>query len=199
MLVVVSDSYMGMFLPVDISSRIKQFLAGKREFPFIKQDEIAATFYMFGKDYGVKGQEEIQIAIDLAKRATAQLAKDIRMFYSMRNKMDSNFTRENYIRRSLQISIELQRDSSFDLSEMNNRISGDPIILSSCFAQHIAYYKQDYFFELFEPFKENQLPLSLRRRLEGRMLLVGFNVKDASSLPFKNTLVPFIEWISNTR
>ena len=190
---------MGMFLPVDISSRIKQFLAGKREFPFIKQDELAATFYMFGKDYGVKGQEEIQIAIDLAKRATAQLAKDIRMFYSIPNKMDSNFTRENYIRRSLQISIELQRDGSFDLSKMNNRISGDPIILSSCFAQHIAYYKQDYFFELFQPFKENQLPLSLRRRLEGRMLLIGFNVKDARSLPFKNTLVPFIEWISNTR
>ena len=115
----------------------------------------------------------------------------------MPNKMDSNFTRENYIRRSLLISVELQQDSSFDWSKMNKRIAGDPSILSDCFAQHIAYYKQDYFFELFQPFDENQLPSSLRRKLEGRMLLVCFNAKDSKSLPFESTLVPFIEWISN--
>jgi hypothetical protein len=198
-LVVVADSYMGMFLPTDISYRITQFLAEKMEFPFIKKDELAATFYMFGKEYGVKGQIEILTAIDLAKRVVQQLAKDIRMFYSMPNKMDSNFTRENYIRRSLQISIELQKHSSYDLSEINKRIAGDPSILSSCFAQHIAYYKQDYFFELFQPFEEKQLPPSLKRQLEGRMLLIGFNAKDSRSLPFENTLVPFIEWIIKTR
>jgi hypothetical protein len=198
-LVVVADSYMGMFLPTDISYRITQFLAEKMEFPFIKKKELAATFYMFGKEYGVKGQIEILTAIDLAKRVVQQLAKDIRMFYSMPNKMDSNFTRENYIRRSLQISIELQKHSSHDLSEMNKRIAGDPSILSSCFAQHIAYYKQDYFFELFQPFEEKQLPPSLKRQLEGRMLLIGFNAKDSRSLPFENTLVPFIEWIIKTR
>jgi hypothetical protein len=190
---------MGMFLPVDISYRITKFMAGQLEFPFIKKDELTATFYIFGKDHGVKGEIEILTATDLAKRAIQQLAKDIRTFYSMPNKMDSNFTRENYVRRSLQISIELQKDSSFDLSKMNKRIAGDPSILSSCFAQHIAYYKQDYFFELFQPFEENQLPSSLRRKLEGRMLLIGFNAKDSRSLPFENMLVPFIEWITNTR
>lgn len=189
---------MGMFLPTDISYRITQFMAGKVEFPFIKKDELTATFYMFGKDYGVKGQLEILTAIDLAKRAIGQLAKDIRGFYNMPNKMDSNFTRENYIRRSLQISIELQKDSLFDWSKMNKRIAGDPSILSDCFAQHIAYYKQDYFFELFQPFDENKLSSSLRRKLEGRMLLLCFNAKDSKSLPFESTLVPFIEWISNT-
>jgi hypothetical protein len=198
-LVIVSDSYMGMFLPVDISNRITQFMAGKMEFPFINKNELTATFYIFGKDYGVKGQTEILTVIDLAKRAIQQLAKDIRMFYNMPNKMDSNFTRENYVRRSLQISIEFRKDSPYALSEMNKRIVGDPSILSSCFAQHIAYYKQDYFFELFQPFEENQLPSSLKRKLEGRMLLIGFNAKDSKSLPFENTLVPFIQWISNNR
>jgi hypothetical protein len=198
-LVIVSDSYMGMFLPADISYRITQFMAEKMEFPFINKDELTATFYLFGKDYGVNGQIEILTAIDLAKRAIQQLAKDMRIFYNMPNKMDSNFTRENYVRRSLQISIELQKDSTYTLSEMNKRIAGDPSILSNCFAQHIAYYKQDYFFELFQPFEGNQLPSSLKRKLEGRMLLIGFNAKDSKSLPFENTLVPFIQWIANNR
>jgi hypothetical protein len=198
-LVIVSDSYMGMFLPADISYRITQFMAGKMEFPFINKDELTATFYLFGKDYGVKGQIEVLTATDLAKRAIQQLAKDMRIFYNMPNKMDSNFTRENYVRRSLQISIEMQKDSTYTLSEMNKRIAGDPSILSNCFAQHIAYYKQDYFFELFQPFEGNQLPSSLKRKLEGRMLLIGFNAKDSKSLPFENTLVPFIQWIANNR
>jgi hypothetical protein len=198
-LVVVSDSYMGMFLPVDISCRITQFMAGKIEFPFINKDELTATFYIFGKDYGVKGQIEKLTANDLAKKAIQQLSKDIRIFYNMPNKLDSNFIRENYIRRSLQISIELQKDSSYALSEMNKRIAGDPTILSSCFAQHIAYYKQDYFFELFQPFEKNQFPSLLTTKLEGRMLLIGFNAKDSKSLPFQNSLVHFIRWIINNR
>ncbi|HXG05857.1 MAG TPA: hypothetical protein VNI77_00850, partial [Nitrososphaera sp.] len=70
-----------------------------------------------------------------------------------------------------------------------------PAILSDCFAQHIAYYTQRFFFELFQPFKAEQLPPSLRRRLEGRMLLMGFNVKDRQSLPFKSSLQPFFEWM----
>jgi hypothetical protein len=34
-MVIVSDSYMGIFTPVDIESRIMQFLEKKIEFPFI--------------------------------------------------------------------------------------------------------------------------------------------------------------------
>ena len=184
-----------MFLPEDISIRIMQFIDRKQEFPFIKKDEIMATFYLFGKNYGINGQMEILAATDLAKRTIDQLSRDIRVFYYNSNKMNSNFTRENYTKRALEISIELQNDLSFDLSEMNKRIAGDPTILSNCFAQHIAYYKQDYFFELFQPFKGNDLPIFLRSKLEGRMLLLGFNVKDATSLPFENALASFIRWI----
>jgi hypothetical protein len=78
---------------------------------------------------------------------------------------------------------------------MDKRIATDPIILSSCFAQHIAYYAQDHFFELFGPLNENQIPTIIKKKLEERMLLLGFNVKDSKSLPVKNTLIPFINWI----
>ena len=190
-----------MFLPEDISQRITEFIARRLDFPFIKKEEIIGVFYLFGKDYGVTGQTEFLITTDLAKRTIAQLSRDVRTFHTITNKMDSNFIRENYIRRALQISIELQNNNINSSSmgpEMNKRITGDPTILSSCFAQHIAHYKRDYFFELFQPFKENQVPTSLRSKLEKRMLLLGFNVKNLKSLPFESSLAPFINWLNNS-
>ena len=194
-MVLIADSYMGMFSPEDISYRITRFMAGNVGFPFINEHEIMATFYLFGKDNGVKGDIEILAATDLARRTIEQLSRDIRMFINNPTKMHHDFVRENYTRRALQISIEVQNDKSFNLYEMNKRIATDPVILSSCFAQHIAYYAQDHFFELFGPFKENQIPTTIRKKLEGRMVLLGFNVKDSKSLPVKNTLIPFINWI----
>jgi hypothetical protein len=35
----------------------------------------------------------------------------------------------------------------------------------------------------------------LRRNLEGRMLLLAFNVKNIKSLPFESSLLPFIRWL----
>jgi hypothetical protein len=35
----------------------------------------------------------------------------------------------------------------------------------------------------------------MRGRLEGRMLLLGFNVKDRQSLPFKSSVEPFFGWM----
>jgi hypothetical protein len=67
--------------------------------------------------------------------------------------------------------------------------------LTSCFAQHIAYYQRDYFFEFFQPFKINDLPISLSTKLEGRMLLLGFNVKNREALPYQNSLLPFFHWL----
>ena len=190
---------MGMFLPLNISHRISEFIADDAiEFPFIKEDEIMATFYLFGKDSGVNGEMEILVATDLAKRTIEQITRDVRVFHTMPNKMKHDFIRENYTRRALQVSIELQNTHLFDLSETNKRIANDPTILSSCFTQHIAYYKQDYFFELFRPLKENQIPQSIRKKLQGRMLLLGFNVKDSRLLPFENTLTPFIRWMRKT-
>ena len=189
---------MGMFLPEDISRRITLFIEGKLEFPFIKKEELMGTFFIFGKNKGLYGEEEILVATDLAKRTIANLTRTARMFHTSPNKMESDFTRQNYTNRVLQISIELRDNttkSPFNPSQMNDRIAGDPIILTDCFAQHIACHKQDQFFEIFQPLKENHLPVSLRRKLEGRMLLLGFNVKGSSALPHGSTLAAFLMWM----
>lgn len=187
---VVSDSYMGIFMPPDISSRIKQFMAARVDFPFIKNDEMMAAFYLFGKDQGVAGESEMKAAIDIAKRTVEQVAEDIRLYTAAPQKMDARFTRENYTKRSLQIVVD-----SATQSDVDRRIVGDPAILSDCFAQHVAYLQQRFFFELFQPFKGEQVPPALKNKLEGRMLLLGFNVKDRQSLPFKSSLQPFFGWM----
>jgi hypothetical protein len=182
---------MGVFLPPDISVRIKQFMAAKLDFPFLGKDELLAVFYLFGKDYKVIGESEVNAASDLAKRTVEQVARDIRVYIAMPHKMDARFTRENYTKRSLQIVI----DSGSRQPDVDRRVAGDPLILSDCFAQHVAYYKQDFFFELYQPLKADQLPPALENKLEGRMLLLGFNVKNMQSLPFKSSLHAFFEWM----
>jgi hypothetical protein len=182
---------MGIFLPPDISGRIKQFMAAKVDFPFLGKDELLAIFYLFGKDYEVIGESEVNAASDLAKRTVEQVASDIRVYIAMPQKMDARFTRENYTKRSLQIIV----DSGGRQPDVDRRVVGDPLILSDCFAQHVAYYRQDFFFELFQPLKAEQLPLGLENKLIGRMLLLGFNVKNMQSLPFKSSLYPFFEWM----
>ena len=181
---------MGIFLPPDISGRIKQFMAAKIDFPFIRKDEVLAAFYLFGKDYGVIGESEVKTANDLAKRTVEQAARDIRAYGTMPQKMDARFTRENYTKRSLQIVID-----SSGQPDVDRRVASDPTILSDCFVQHIAYHRQDFFFELFQPFRAEQLPPALKSKLEGRMLLFGFNAKNRQLLPFKSSLEPFFEWM----
>lgn len=189
---------MGMFLPEDISQRITLFIGGKLEFPFIKKEELMGTFFIFGKNNGLYGEEEILAATDLGKRTVAHITKTVRMFHNSPNKMDSNFTRENYTKRVLQISIELRDNTTnipFSLSQMNKRIAGDPNILIDCFAQHIACHQQDQFFEIFQPLREYHLPVSLRRKLEDRMILLGFNVRGSRALPYESTLDAFFMWM----
>ena len=187
---VIVDSYMGIFMPHDISIRIKQFMAGQLEFPFIKKDELLAAFYLFGKDYEVIGESEVKATSDLAKRMGDQLARDSRVYSARPKKMDAQVTRENYTKRSLQIIVD-----SGGQPDVDKRVTGDPTILSDCFAQHVAYNSQGFFFELFQPFRAEQLPLALKNKLKGRMLLLGFNVKNNKLLPFKSSLEPFIEWM----
>ncbi len=181
---------MGIFMPPDISFRIKQFMAATVDFPFIKKDEVLAAFYLFGKDHGVAGEAEVKAVTDIAKRTVEQVAKDIRLYTSTPQRMDSRFTRENYTKRSLQIVVE-----SGAQADLDKRVAGDPTILSECFVQHIAYHRQGFFFELFQPFNSEQVTSSLKGTLEGRMLLLGFNVKDRQSLPSKSSLDPFFEWM----
>ena len=181
---------MGIFMPPDISFRIKQFMATTVDFPFMKKDELMGTFYLFGKDHGVAGEAEAKAAKDIATRTVEQATKDIRLYTNTPQKMDARFTRENYTKRSLQIVVD-----SGSQADVDKRVAGDPTILSDCFAQHVAYHKQGFFFELFQPFKSEQLPASLKSRLTGRMLLLGFNVKDRKSLPFKSSIEPFFTWM----
>jgi hypothetical protein len=183
---------MGIFMPSDISFRIKQFMASTMDFPFIKNDELIGAFYLFGKDHRVIGEAEVNAATDIAKRTVEQVARDISLYTNAPQRTDTTFTRENYTKRSLQIVVD-----SGTQTDIDRRVAGDPAILSDCFARHVGYYKQGFFFELFQPFKSKQLPASLRNKLEGRMLLLGFNVKDRQSLlQFKSSLEPFFAWLN---
>lgn len=194
---VVADSYMGMFLPTDLPEKLVSFISGDLDFPLIPRDEIMGAFYLFGKNYGVSGKTEVLAVTDLAKRTIEQVGRNVSLFYRTPNKLSSSAVREDIMKRVLQISVELQQkkvNSGHDY-KLNERIVKDPVILSDFFSQHIAYYQQDYFFELFHPFKKTELPFSLRDKLEGRMLLLAYNVKNLNSLPFKSSLSPFIQWL----
>ena len=196
-MVVVTDSYMGIFTPVDIDSRITHFLEKKIEFPFIKKDEIIGIFYLFGKNNKVISDLEMLSVKDIAKRTMEQRARNIKIFHEFeKNKLDSDFIREEYNNRILQISIEEQASSSSS-KHLSYRITRDPTILSNCFEQHIAYYKQDYFFDLFkQPLKKTEVPSNLVNKLEQRMLMLCYNVSDSSQLPDNNTIRPFFQWLN---
>jgi hypothetical protein len=197
-MVVVTDSFMGIFTPIDISSRIIQFIEKKIEFPFINEDEIVGIFYLFGKDNKVTSDLEILSVRNIAKRTMEQQVRNIKIFHEFKeNKLDSEFIREEYNKRILQISIEEQMSSSS--STQSYRIAGDPTIQSNCFEQHIAYYKQDYFYELFkQPFKKTEVPAHLINKLEKRMLMLCYNVSDSSKLPYNNTVYPFFQWLNDS-
>jgi hypothetical protein len=192
---VIGDSYMGMFLPPDIAERIGDFIRGKLGFPIMHNEEITGVFYIFGKDHRIRGQTEILSATNLAKRTIEQLGRDVRWFHNMPNKLKSDSIREDYMRRAFQISIEIQQVRSERKPELTKRIAGDPAILTSCFAQHLAFYQKDYFFEFFQPFRKIDLPPMHVAKLEGRMLLLGFNVKNRKALPYESSLMPFIHWL----
>ena len=186
-----------MFLPTDLPEKILRFISGDLGFPLIRRDEIMGAYYLFGKDYGVSGQTEVLAVTDLAKRTIEQVGRNVSLFYRTPNKLSSSTVREDVMKRILQISIELQKQKadSGHAYKLNERIVKDPVILSNFFSQHIAYYQQDYFFELFQPFKKTELTIPLRSMLEGRMLLLAFNVKNLKSLPFESSLLPFMQWL----
>ena len=191
-----NDSYMGIFLPLDVQGRILQFMDGKLTFPFIRDDEIMGVFFLFGKDGRIRNSIDILNAKDLARNGMDQITKEVKLCHAMSNRTTFDFVRENYTRRALQISTDTNNSLKRDSFDIRDRISGDPTILISCFAQHIAYYRQDYFFELLNPLRPVQIPAHLRERMELRMLLLGFNTKNVENLPYNSTLVPFFDWLS---
>jgi hypothetical protein len=183
---------MGMFLPADVQKRIARFLAGSSAFPYVQKGEAMGAFFIFGKDFGIHGDSEINEAKDLARRTAEQAAREVRMYQSNPGRLDPAFTRENYTKRMLQIAVDTRGMSQ---EEMNRRVAGDPTILLDCFAQHVAHFSQDFYFELFGPLKKDQVSVSLQKKLEGRMVLLGYNAKSAKELPF-SPLAPFFDWLS---
>jgi hypothetical protein len=188
---------MGIFIPRDFSYRVLNFINGKSNLPFTQKDELVASFYIFGKDYKVNGEMEIINVKDIARKTMDQLARQIRIYSNNPINMNQEMLRENFNKRSMQILIDSNNKNSnkkvnFDI---NKRISKDPTILSDCYAWHLAYYKQDYFFKLFNPLRGIDLPADLVEQLEGRMLLLGFNVKNSKLLPYDDPIVPFFYWL----
>lgn len=195
---IISDSYMGIFIPRDFSNRVLNFINGKSNLPFTQKDEIIASFYIFGKDHKVNGELEITNVKDIARKTMEQVARQVRIYANNPIHMNQESLRENFNKRSMQILIDSNNNNSnkkinFDITK---RISRDPTILSECYAWHLAYYKQDYFFKLFNPLRSTDLPSDLAEQLEGRMLMLGFNVKNSAKLNYDDPIIPFLQWLN---
>jgi hypothetical protein len=178
---------MAMVLPEGIADRISEFIAGNCDFPFVAGDESMCIMYIYGKTFQV-GEDEIENASNLAQRTAAQMGQEIDIYInSSAGKLNPEYIRSKYINRQLQLAVEKKS------SEMDRNTS-DPLIISDCFAQHVAYYKQDYFFELYGPLKDQELMSDTRSALSGRMVMVGYNKKNAQDIGFTHPLIPVYIW-----
>ena len=183
---IVNDSYMNMILPEDISSRIKDFMSGRKDFPYIKENEITCLLYVYGKDRKINNEIEVNEAIDLANRTVANVDKEIDFYNNSKARFDTEFIKSKYIRRELQI-LQEQHGSK-------PKIWNDPTILSDSFARHVSFHQQRYFFQIFGPLKGTDLLNEIREDLVNRIVMVGFNKRDQDVLPFKHSLVPAYVW-----
>lgn len=187
---IISDSYMRMILPEDISNRLSEFIADRQNFPFIRNDELMCIFYLYGKKNKVRYDKEYSEVINLAENTVLKLRRDIETYNdSPKLKLDSQFIRSKFINRELQVTIEEKKSVS------KERILNDPVLISDCFVQHVSYYNQEYFFQLYGPLREYDLINDVRKYLLGRMVMLGFNRKDEKSLPFQNAFIPLYIWI----
>jgi hypothetical protein len=187
---IISDTYMRMILPEDISYRLSEFIAGRQNFPFIRNEELMCIFYLYGKKNGVRYDKECNEVMNLAENTVMNLQRDIETYNdSSKSKMNSQFIYSKFINRQLQVTVEEKKRVS------KERILNDPIIISDCFAQHVSYYNQEYFFQLYGPLREYDLINDVRKYLLGRMVMLGFNRKTEQSLPFQNAFIPLCVWI----
>jgi hypothetical protein len=168
---------MGMFLPSDINKRVSKFLDRELNFPFVNKDEIMGIFFLFGKKLGVKTPLDILSVKDLARRTINQIKREVFLSKSIA-KSNIELIRENYQKRVLQIYVESQNDPLFNEFEIHDRISRDPSILMSCYCQHLAYYNQKCFFEIFDPLKKNQIDEQLHPVLVQRMVMLSYNFEN---------------------
>jgi hypothetical protein len=180
---VVADSHMAMVLPEGIAGRIAEFLAGRRTFPFVEKKETMCVMYIYGMKNGV-GQQAEQAA-GLAQRTAEQVSVEIDSYLnSSAGRLDPEYIRSRYVNRGLQLAVE---------KKSVDRLASDPAVLSDCFAQHTAFHRQDYFFGLYGPLKENELTADVRPALLGRMVMVCYNKKGEQELG-AHPLIPVYTW-----
>ena len=176
---------MAMVIPDNIAERIAEFVAGSRSFPFIEKDETMCLMYLYGRSNGIKDSDIGEVA-GLAGRTADQMAAEIDMSKnSSQARLDPEYIRSKFINRELQLAVERKLEA--------NRLAGDPYLLADCFAQHVAFYKQNHFFGLYGPLKERELTADIRGALLGRMVMVGYNRKGWQELD-THPLVPVYVW-----
>ena len=188
------DLHMTMILPEDISERISSFISGRSDFPFVKKDELISLLYLYGKSNAVLDHPERVLAI--AKKTIETLEKSIEKYRNgPKSFFDSEYLRNNYIRRQLQITVDKNNNKNDkDAPDINKRrIINDPVILSECFLQHVAFYNQKYSFFFYGPLKENELTYDIRSMLSGKIVMLGYN-KVQEELPFDHPIIPLYVW-----
>jgi len=186
---------MTMILPEDISERISAFISGKLDFPFVKKDELISVLYLFGKNNTIISHPEKVLTI--AKETVERLEHSIQNYRNgPKSFFDSEFSRNNYIRRQLQITVDKNNINENDKDRPNidnRRILTDPVILSECFSQHVAFYYQNYSFFFYGPLKDDELTHDIRNLLSGKIVMLGFN-KEQDELPFDHPIIPLYIW-----
>jgi hypothetical protein len=188
------DLHMTMILPEDISERISSFISGRLDFPYVKKDELISLLYLYGKSNAVLDHPERVLAI--AKKTVEILERSIEKYRNgPKSFFDSEYLRNNYIRRLLQITVDKNNNKNGkDVPDINKRrIINDPMILSECFLQHVAFYNQKYSFFFYGPLKENELTYDIRSLLSGKIVMLAYN-KVQDELPFDHPIIPLYVW-----
>lgn len=179
-----ANSFMGLLFPEDLPERIKAFLAGKREFPYISADEIIGLFYIFGKQKEISSGIETAQILQLCGKTVRDFDKAIAQYKTNVFSMDSNFTRSKYLKRQLQIAVDMKERSTSD------KLYKDPVIVTDSIIQHISFHNEKYFFQVYGPLKEREVVKDLHMSLLGRVVMVGFNRESEKSIPFAHPLIP---------
>ena len=188
---IVIDSYLAMVLPDDIAERISGFISGKRNFPFVGPNELLCMMYLYGRNNMIR-EGEIDEVSSLAQYTASQLGKEIDIYTnSSSSKLETEYIRSKYINRELQLAVERKSQ------DVKKRIAGDPAIISDCFAHHVAYYRQDYFLELYGPLRDSELTSDTRSALAQRMVMVCYNRKGAQETRLAHPLIPVYLWFKD--
>lgn len=184
-----------MILPEDISERISAFISGSLDFPFVKKDELISVLYLYGKNNTIISHPDKVLTI--AKKTVERLEHNIQNYRNgPKSIFDSEFSRNNYIRRQLQIMVDKNNINEYDKDKPdidNRRILTDPVILSECFSQHVAFYDQKYSFFFYGPLKDDELTHDIRNLLSGKIVMLGYN-KEQDELPFDHPIIPLYIW-----